>query len=103
MISKVITWGRTREEATHRMIFALEDYHIAGVKTTRRFCRRVMESAAWQEARLSTHFVDEHPELLVEESVLPTEAAAAAAALLKEHSTASPLTNGSDWRTRHKG
>ena len=57
MISKVITWGRTREEATQRMIFALEDYSIAGVKTTRGFCRRVMESSAWREARLSTHFV----------------------------------------------
>ncbi|MCY4673380.1 MAG: acetyl-CoA carboxylase biotin carboxylase subunit [Bacteroidetes bacterium] len=103
MISKVITWGRTREEATQRMIFALEDYHIAGVKTTRGFCRRVMESAAWQEARLSTHFVDEHPELLAEESVLPTDAAAVAAVLLQEHSTAGPLTNGSAWRTRRKG
>lgn len=103
MISKVITWGRTREEATQRMIFALGDYHIAGVKTTRGFCRRVVESAAWQEARLSTHFVDEHPEFLAEESVLPTDAAAVAAVLLQEHSTAGPLTNGSAWRTRRKG
>ena len=102
MISKVITWGRTREEATQRMIFALEDYHIAGVKTTRGFCRRVMESAAWQQARLSTHFVDEHPEILVEEQVLPTEAAALAAVLLQEQNTASPLTGGSAWRVRQR-
>ena len=102
MISKVITWGRTREEATQRMIFALEDYHIAGVKTTRGFCHRVMESTAWQEARLSTHFVDEHLELLAEEQVLPTEAAAVAAVLLQEQSTASPLTSGSAWRARQR-
>jgi propionyl-CoA carboxylase alpha chain len=102
MISKVISWGRTREEATQRMIFALEDYHIAGVKTTREFCRRVMESTAWQEARLSTHFVDEHPELLAEELVLPIEAAAVAAVLLQEQNTASPLTGGAAWRTRQR-
>ena len=102
LISKVITWGRTREEATQRMIFALADYCIAGVKTTRGFCRRVMESAAWQEARLSTHFVDEHPELLAEALVPSAEAAAVAAALLQKQSTASPLTGGSAWRARRR-
>ena len=84
------------------MIFALEDYHIAGVKTTRGYCQRVMESAPWQEARLSTHFVDEHPELLAEEFVPSAEAAAVAAALLQKQSNASPLTNGSAWRTRRR-
>ncbi|MCY3629848.1 MAG: acetyl-CoA carboxylase biotin carboxylase subunit [Rhodothermaceae bacterium] len=83
MISKVITWGRTRDEATGRMIGALSDYQIAGVKTTCQFCRRVMQSAAWQEARLSTHFVDEHSELLVEEAETPTEAAAVTTVLLQ--------------------
>ena len=102
MISKVITWGSTRDEATQRMIFALEDYCIAGVKTTRGFCRRVMESAAWQEARLSTHFVDKHPELLAEKPVPSAEAAAVAAALLQEQCTESPLTGVSAWQTRRR-
>lgn len=42
-----------------------------------------MQSAAWQEARLSTHFVDEHSELLVEEAETPTEAAAVTTVLLQ--------------------
>ncbi len=84
MISKVITWGRTRDEATERMIGALSDYQIAGVKTTRQFCRRVMQSRAWQDAHLSTHFVEEHPDLLTEQARAPIAAAAAAAALLQE-------------------
>ena len=38
-----------------------------------------MESSAWREARLSTHFVDEHTELLGEELVSSAEVAAVAA------------------------
>ncbi len=98
MISKVTTWGRTREEATQRMIGALSDYQIAGVKTTRQFCRRVMQSAAWQEARLSTHFVEEHPELLTEQVNVPTEAAAAATVLLQKVRPSDSRTT--TWRNR---
>ena len=83
MISKVITWGRTRDEATQRMICALGDYQIAGVKTTRKFCHRVMRSIAWQEAHLSTHFVEDHPELLAETHETSMQVAAAATALLQ--------------------
>ena len=102
MISKVITWGRTREEATQRMIFALEDYCIAGVRTTRGYCHRVMESAAWRDARLSTHFVDEHPELLAEEPVPSAVAAAVASALLQKQYPSNSRSGESAWRTRRR-
>ena len=98
MISKVITWGRTRGEATQRMVGALSDYQIAGVKTTRQFCRRVMQSAAWQKASLSTHFVDEHPELLTEQSKVPTKAAAVATVLLQK--ARSSNSRNTAWRDR---
>ena len=84
MIAKVAVWGRTRTEATRRMIRALGDYHIAGVKTTSGFCRRVMESSAWQSGALSTHFVDEHLDLLRPDPPDRGHAAAVAAALLAD-------------------
>ena len=31
---KLITYGKDREEATERMIRAIEDYKVAGVETT---------------------------------------------------------------------
>ncbi len=98
MISKVIVWGRTREEATQRMIFALGDYQIAGVKTTRQFCRRVMRCKDWRRGRLNTHFVDENPELLAEEAEVPREAAAVAAALLQRSKPSSNPPTA--WRYR---
>ncbi len=100
MISKVITWGRTRDEATDRMIGALKDYQIAGVKTTCQFCGRVMQSEAWRQARLSTHFVEEHPGLLTEQANVPAEAAAVAAVLLQEARTSDSRISA--WQSRRK-
>lgn len=102
MISKVITWGRTRDEATKRMIGALSDYQIAGVKTTRQFCRRVMQSSAWRDAHLSTHFVEEHPDLLAEQAKAPAAAAAAAAALLQETPGSDPFPVTAWWSRRNR-
>ncbi len=99
MISKVITWGRTRDEATHRMIAALRDYQIAGVRTTRAFCSRVMKSAAWQEACLSTHFVEDHPELLEESSEVPEDVAAVATVMLQPDGHSS-MPVSETWRNR---
>ncbi len=102
MISKVITWGRMRDEATERMIGALSDYQIAGVKTTRQFCRRVMQSRAWRDAHLSTHFVEEHPDLLTEQARAPIAAAAAAAALLQETPDSDPFPVTAWWNRRNR-
>ena len=93
LISKVVTWGNSREQATQRMIAALDDYQIAGVKTTRTFCQRVMESHAWRQGHLSTHFLEENPKLLEEEKDSSTEVAAVAQVLLDgESSKQHPLS-----------
>ena len=60
MIAKLITHGRTREEAIARMERAIDDYAIAGVETTLPFCRLVMEHEAFRSGRYDTHFVRDH-------------------------------------------
>ena len=60
MISKLTTWGRTRPEAIQRMVRALDEYEVAGVRTTIPFCRYVMEHAAYVSGRFDTHFVAQH-------------------------------------------
>ncbi len=83
MIAKVSTWGRTREEARRRMLRALKDYDIAGVKTTIPFCIRVMESEAFRRGELSTHFVNDHAALATSRPAgLESARAAAIAAVL---------------------
>lgn len=60
MISKLIVWGRTRNEAIARMRRALSEYIILGVKTTLPFHKSMMNNSHFIEAKLHTHFVDEH-------------------------------------------
>jgi propionyl-CoA carboxylase alpha chain len=60
MISKLTTWGRTRDEAIRRMERALDEYEIAGVTTTIPFCAFAMRHDAFRSGQFSTHFVDDH-------------------------------------------
>ena len=109
MISKLTTWGRTRNEAIDRMERAIDEYEIAGVETTLPFCRFVMGHEAFRSGRFSTHFVADHfsPERLVG-SGDDIEALAAAALLLHLRSTGSPSVKPPErapeslWRLRRR-
>ena len=67
MISKLIVWGRTRNEAIDRMKRALSEYVILGVKTTIPFHKAMMRSPDFRAGKLNTHFVDQHHKGIMEE------------------------------------
>jgi pyruvate carboxylase subunit A len=58
MISKLIAWGKDRNEAIMRMRRALYEYIIIGVKTNIPFHKAVMENPRFVEGALETHFID---------------------------------------------
>ncbi|RMF83949.1 MAG: ATP-grasp domain-containing protein, partial [Nitrospinota bacterium] len=58
LISKLITWGRDRQEAIARMRRALAEYQIAGIKTTIPFHRWVMENESFMRGDFDTEFID---------------------------------------------
>jgi acetyl-CoA carboxylase, biotin carboxylase subunit len=60
MISKLITWGKTRSEAIDRMKRSLEEYYIMGIKTSIDFLKRIMEVQEFREGKYDTHFVGNH-------------------------------------------
>jgi acetyl-CoA carboxylase biotin carboxylase subunit len=60
MISKLITYGKDREEAINRMIRAIDDYKITGVETTLKFCRFVLEHEAFVSGNFDTHFIKKY-------------------------------------------
>lgn len=70
MLSKLITYGKTREEAIQLMIYAIENYHIKGVETTLPFGKYVCEHDAFRSGNFDTHFVKDYysPEALKEET-----------------------------------
>jgi len=57
LLSKLITWGRTREEAIHRMLRALSEYRIYGIKTTIPFFKRVLLHPKFFAGNYNTHFI----------------------------------------------
>lgn len=59
LISKLLTWGTTREQAIARMQRALDEYDIEGIKTTIPFHKAVMRSEAFRNGEFDTSFVEE--------------------------------------------
>jgi len=59
MLSKLITYGKTRDEAIQLMIQAIDDYIVEGVQTTLSFGKFVCEHQAFRSGNFNTHFVKE--------------------------------------------
>lgn len=57
MISKLITYGKNREEAIQLMLKAIDNYKVEGVATTLSFGKFVCEHEAFTSGNFDTHFV----------------------------------------------
>jgi pyruvate carboxylase subunit A len=68
MLSKLVTYGKTRNEAIQLMIKAINDYKVVGVETTLPFGKFVCEHEAFTSGNFNTHFVKNYysPEALEE-------------------------------------
>lgn len=58
LIAKLITHGATRNEAISRMLNALENYHIAGIKTNILFLKKAYASELFKNGGYDTLFVE---------------------------------------------
>jgi acetyl-CoA carboxylase biotin carboxylase subunit len=58
MISKLITWGDTRDHALQRMRRALAEYEVRGIKTTIPFFKWILEDEDFKAGRFDTSFID---------------------------------------------
>lgn len=78
MLSKLITYGKTRNEAIQLMIKAIDNYHIVGVQTTLPFGKFVCEHEAFISGDFDTHFVKNYysPEKLLKQHEEEAEIAA---------------------------
>jgi acetyl-CoA carboxylase biotin carboxylase subunit len=64
MVSKLIVWAPTRQEAIDRMKRALFAYKIVGIKTTIPFLSRIMDVPAFRKGGYNTHFIQDNEEYL---------------------------------------
>ena len=58
MISKLITWGETRDHAIARMKRALAEYEVRGIRTTIPFFKWLLDDEDFKAARFDTTFID---------------------------------------------
>ena len=60
ILSKVITLGRTRDESIDRMVLALKDYRIVGIKNNVRFLIDCLNHPEYRAGNLFTGFIEKH-------------------------------------------
>lgn len=60
MISKLITWGESRDIAIDRMHNALDQYQIDGVTTNIPFLSALFSDSSFRAGDFSTHFIEQH-------------------------------------------
>ena len=82
MISKLISFGKDRDEAIAKMVRAIDEYEIVGVETTLKFCKFVLQHDAFISGNFDTHFVKKYftPEVLISDNDEEKEIAALVAA-----------------------
>lgn len=81
MISKLIAYGKDREDASDKMKRALKEYKITGIKTNISFLLSLLECKEFEEGNYNTQFIEKN--FLKRESVKaePDDDTAAAIAL----------------------
>jgi propionyl-CoA carboxylase alpha chain len=113
MLSKLIVHASTREDCIERMIHAIDNYDIRGVKTTLDFGRFAINHEAFRSGNFDTGFVNDHftPEKLIRDLPVEDDVFASLVAELSkkvnndrnnvqlENSTTS---NRSPWRNREE-
>ncbi len=60
LVSKLIAWGRDRDEAIQRMQRALDEYAVTGIKTTIPFHQEVLAHPVFQAGDVTTDFIEKH-------------------------------------------
>jgi acetyl-CoA carboxylase biotin carboxylase subunit len=59
LLAKLAVWAGSREAAVERLLRALGEYDVSGIRTNIGFFRQILEDAEFRAGRLHTAFIDE--------------------------------------------
>ncbi|HEX6989621.1 MAG TPA: acetyl-CoA carboxylase biotin carboxylase subunit, partial [Bacillota bacterium] len=59
LIAKLVAWGRDREEARRRMLRALAEFRVEGIKTTIDLHRRILDHDDFAAGRIHTRWLED--------------------------------------------
>lgn len=85
MLAKLITYGKTRNEAMQRMLEAISEYDVEGVSTTLPFGQFVFEHEAFRSGNFDTNFVKKYYSEEKLQAINEEEAKVAALFALKQY------------------
>ena len=85
MLSKLITYGKTRNAAMQRMLEAIANYDVQGVSTTLPFGKFVFEHEAFRSGNFDTNFVKKYYSEDTLKAINEEEAKVAALFALKQY------------------
>lgn len=98
MISKLVVWGENRQQVLGRMLRALEEYHLLGIRTNIPYLRKILMHSEFISGDYDTHFIPRHRESLVEpetEEVDKMETIALATAAIIQFTSKNSQTSAS--------
>ena len=94
MISKLVVWGQTRDEAARRMARALSEYQVSGIRTNLPFHRRVLREPDFLSGQYDTGYIEAHKATLLAPHTPSPEDAIAAIQAAAIHATTSSASIG---------
>ena len=65
MISKLVVWGEDREIAREKMIHALREYTVHGIKTNISYLTQLLTHEAYINNKITTKYCDEHTDEII--------------------------------------
>ncbi|WP_027137546.1 acetyl-CoA carboxylase biotin carboxylase subunit [Gaetbulibacter saemankumensis] len=85
MLSKLIAYGKSREEAIQILLEAIKHYQVDGIKTTLPFGKFVCEHEAFRSGNFDTHFIKQYYKAHLLKKEIEQEAKIAALVALKQY------------------
>lgn len=103
MLAKIIAWGETRDDARRRLIRAVEDTGLMGVKDNRRYLAAILRHPVFASGDATTAFIGEDfaSDASLTDTALPDSLWALAALLLSRQHRAHPALTG--WHSSSVG
>ncbi len=90
MLAKVIAWGETRKHARRRLLHALQQIAVLGVRTNLALLIEVLAHPDFQAGKLHTRFLHDHPELMQPAAAEPPAEVLLALAMLASRTAPRP-------------
>ncbi|HEU0143048.1 MAG TPA: acetyl-CoA carboxylase biotin carboxylase subunit, partial [Bryobacteraceae bacterium] len=107
LLAKLVVWARSRQDAIARMLRALDEYYVGGIKTNLAFFRQILDDGEFRTGRLHIGFIEEFFRRKAASGCPPGDVEAVAALVAVIHAghsqSAAPVSSPSVSRWRNQG